>query len=158
MPSSSPCSTVPRRSHASRPRSTTCARASATRRSRARGCSANGPDGASTSGSGLPVRPSMTRLDESNRRSYDATLNRTPVHIVPFQASGYRRGDCLMALVRINPIEARVTWDRGAARPARIRVADRDLTVTSLTARRDELAAYPVDRGPRVTYLVETEH
>jgi hypothetical protein len=62
-----------------------------------------------------------------------------------------------MALVQITPIEARVRWDRTAARPSRIRVADRELTVTALTARRDELSAYPVERGPRVTYLVETE-
>ena len=62
-----------------------------------------------------------------------------------------------MALVQINPIEAHVRWDRTAARPSRIRVADRELTVTALTARRDELSAYPAERGPRVTYLVETE-
>lgn len=62
-----------------------------------------------------------------------------------------------MALVQINPIEANVRWDRAAARPSRIRVADRELTVTALTARRDELSAYPAERGPRVTYLVETE-
>ena len=62
-----------------------------------------------------------------------------------------------MALRQITPIEASVDWDRGGQRPRRIRVADRQLTVTALTARRDELAAYPAERGPRVTYLVETE-
>ena len=62
-----------------------------------------------------------------------------------------------MALVQINPIEAQVRWDRRGARPTRIRVADRDVAVTGMTARRDELAAYPAERGPRVTLLVETE-
>ena len=33
----------------------------------------------------------------------------------------------------------------------------RDLTVTALKAVRDEMAAYPAARGPRVTYLVATE-
>jgi hypothetical protein len=62
-----------------------------------------------------------------------------------------------MALVNIEPLEAIVRWDRQQGRPARIRLADRDLTVTNLAARRDELAAFPADRGPRVTYLVETD-
>lgn len=61
-----------------------------------------------------------------------------------------------MALVKINPTAARVRWDRQANRPSRIQLADRDLTVTNLTARRDEMAAFPADRGPRVIYLVET--
>jgi hypothetical protein len=29
--------------------------------------------------------------------------------------------------------------------------------VTALDAMRDETAAYPADRGPRITYLVETD-
>jgi hypothetical protein len=29
--------------------------------------------------------------------------------------------------------------------------------VTGLDAMRDETAAYPADRGPRITYLVETD-
>ena len=62
-----------------------------------------------------------------------------------------------MALVKINPAEAKVRWDRQANRPTRIRLADRDLTVVNLAARRDELAAFPADRGPRVTYLVDTD-
>jgi hypothetical protein len=62
-----------------------------------------------------------------------------------------------MALTKITPTEARVQWDRRQARPATVRVAGRQLTVTSLDAIRDETAAYPADRGPRITYLVETD-
>lgn len=62
-----------------------------------------------------------------------------------------------MALTKIEPAEAKVRWDRHANRPARIRLADRDLTVTNLAARRDEVAAFPADRGPRVIYLVDTD-
>lgn len=62
-----------------------------------------------------------------------------------------------MALVQINPVEATVRWDRRHDRPSRIRLADRELTITNLAVRRDELAAFPADRGPRITYLVETD-
>jgi hypothetical protein len=62
-----------------------------------------------------------------------------------------------MALTRITPTPARVQWDRRNSRPARVRVAGRQLTVTGLDAMRDETAAYPADRGPRITYLVETD-
>ena len=62
-----------------------------------------------------------------------------------------------MALTKITPTEARVRWDRRQARPSTVHVAGRQLTVTSLDAIRDETAAYPADRGPRITYLVETD-
>ena len=62
-----------------------------------------------------------------------------------------------MALVKINPVHARVRWDRGSAGPSHIRIRDRQLAVTGLKAVRDEMAAYPAERGPRVTYLVDTE-
>jgi hypothetical protein len=61
-----------------------------------------------------------------------------------------------MALTKITPTAARVQWDRRRARPATVRVGGRQLTVTALDAIRDETAAYPADRGPRITYLVET--
>ncbi len=61
-----------------------------------------------------------------------------------------------MALVKINPIAARVRWDSGAPQPSRVRVADRTLDVTGIKAVRDEMAAYPADRGPRITYLLAT--
>ncbi len=62
-----------------------------------------------------------------------------------------------MALTKITPTEARVHWDRRRSRPSTVLVAGRQLTVTSLDAIRDETAAYPADRGPRITYLVETD-
>jgi hypothetical protein len=62
-----------------------------------------------------------------------------------------------MALTRITPTPARVQWDRRLARPSTVRVAGRQLTVTALDAMRDETAAYPADRGPRITYLIETD-
>jgi len=62
-----------------------------------------------------------------------------------------------MALTKITPTEAHVRWDRGLARPSTVRVAGRQLTVTALDAVRDETAAYPAERGPRITYLVETD-
>lgn len=62
-----------------------------------------------------------------------------------------------MALTKITPTEARVRWDRHRGRPAAVRVGGRRLTITALDAVRDESAAYPADRGPRITYLVETD-
>jgi hypothetical protein len=62
-----------------------------------------------------------------------------------------------MALVKITPVEARVQWDRRQSRPGSVRIGDRQLTVTAVDAVRDETAAYPADRGPRMTYLVETD-
>lgn len=62
-----------------------------------------------------------------------------------------------MALTKITPTEARVRWDRRQARPATVTVAGRQLTITALDAIRDETAAYPADRGPRIIYLVETD-
>jgi hypothetical protein len=62
-----------------------------------------------------------------------------------------------MALTKITPTVARVHWDRRQARPSTVRVAGRQLTVTALDAIRDETAAYPADRGPRITYLLKTD-
>ena len=62
-----------------------------------------------------------------------------------------------MALTKITPTAARVQWDRRLARPSTVRVGGRELHVTALDAMRDETAAYPADRGPRITYLVETD-
>jgi len=61
-----------------------------------------------------------------------------------------------VALVQITPTAARVRWDARSALPAAVRFADRRLTVTAVDAVRDETAASPAGRGPRVTYLVET--
>jgi hypothetical protein len=62
-----------------------------------------------------------------------------------------------MALTKITMTAARVHWDRRQARPSTVRVAGRQLTVRALDAVRDETAAYPADRGPRITFLVATD-
>ena len=62
-----------------------------------------------------------------------------------------------MALTKITPTTARVRWDRARGRPSAVRVGRRQFTVTRLDSIRDETAAYPADRGPRITYLVETD-
>ena len=61
-----------------------------------------------------------------------------------------------MALVKIPPVEAQVRWDRAADRPADISWAGRHLQVVQLDAVRDERAAYPAERGPRVTFVLRT--
>jgi hypothetical protein len=61
-----------------------------------------------------------------------------------------------MALTRISPVEAHVRWDSETAAPREVRWDDRLLTVTGVAAVRDERAAYPANRGPRVTFLLDT--
>jgi hypothetical protein len=61
-----------------------------------------------------------------------------------------------MALVQVPPTQARVRWDRATGRPAEVSVGGRHLHVTDLDAVRDERAAYPADRGPRLTMVVRT--
>jgi hypothetical protein len=61
-----------------------------------------------------------------------------------------------MALVQIPPVEASVAWDRRAARPSRVRWDGHQLRVVRLATVREERAAYPAGRGPRVTFVVET--
>lgn len=62
-----------------------------------------------------------------------------------------------MALVQITPVEAQVRWDHRAERPAEVRWRGHQLRVAALAAVRDERAAYPAARGPRVTFLVDAE-
>jgi hypothetical protein len=62
-----------------------------------------------------------------------------------------------MALTKITPIEARVSWDRRQARPLSVRWAGHQVGVTALDGVRDERSAYPADRGPRITYLLRTD-
>jgi hypothetical protein len=62
-----------------------------------------------------------------------------------------------MALVQIKPVPARVHWDRARSEPASVEVGSRRLSVTGLRAVRDEMAAYPAARGPRITLLLETD-
>ncbi len=61
-----------------------------------------------------------------------------------------------MALIHIPPVEARIRWDHAADRPSSIRWSGGTLEVVDLDAVRDERAAFPADRGPRVTYLLRT--
>jgi hypothetical protein len=62
-----------------------------------------------------------------------------------------------MALTKITPTEARVRWDRRLARPTSIAWGEHRVRVVGLSAMRDERSAYPADRGPRVTYLLQTD-
>jgi hypothetical protein len=62
-----------------------------------------------------------------------------------------------MALVQIPPIRARVRWDRDAGRPAAVAWQGQHHRVIQLDAVRDERAAYPAERGPRLTFVVRTE-
>jgi len=62
-----------------------------------------------------------------------------------------------MALTKITPIEARVRWDRRLARPASVAWGDKLGRGVGLSAMRDERSAYPAERGPRVTYLLQTD-
>lgn len=62
-----------------------------------------------------------------------------------------------MALTKITPVEARVSWDRRRARPSRVRWGGHQLDVIALDGVRDERSAYPAERGPRITYLLRTD-
>lgn len=62
-----------------------------------------------------------------------------------------------MALVQIPPIETRVRWDRATDRPSHISWNNRHLGVVGLDAVRDERAAFPAERGPRVTLVLRTD-
>jgi hypothetical protein len=61
-----------------------------------------------------------------------------------------------MALVHVAPTEARVRWDRAANRPAEVTAGGRHLDVVDLDAVRDERAAFPAARGPRLTLVLRT--
>jgi hypothetical protein len=54
------------------------------------------------------------------------------------------------------PIRADVRWDRGADRPSLIRWGGHQMQVTRLAEVRDERHAYPPERGPRLTMVVES--
>lgn len=62
-----------------------------------------------------------------------------------------------MALTHIAPVEAHVTWDRRQGRPTNVRIGARRLHVTRLDSVRDETAAFPANRGPRITLLLGTD-
>lgn len=62
-----------------------------------------------------------------------------------------------MALVHVRPIEAHVAWDRSANRPSAVRWGRDTHRVVALDSVRDERAAYPADRGPRLTLVLRTD-
>jgi hypothetical protein len=61
-----------------------------------------------------------------------------------------------MAIMKVTPtpVRVRVGWLDG--RPRSIRVADEDVPVIDIDQVRDELAAYPIERGPRRIFDVRT--
>ncbi len=70
--------------------------------------------------------------------------------------TGRDAGATTLALVHISPLEARVLWDR-TGRPAEVRWGSEHHRVVELAAVRDERAAYPAQRGPRLTLVVRTD-
>lgn len=62
-----------------------------------------------------------------------------------------------MALIHVPPVAARVRWDRSSNRPAEVSWDGQHHQVIELDAVRDERAAYPAERGPRITYVVRTD-
>jgi len=62
-----------------------------------------------------------------------------------------------MALVHVPPTEARVRWDRAANRPGEVSWDGHHHRVIELDTVRDERAAYPADRGPRLTFVLRTD-
>ena len=61
-----------------------------------------------------------------------------------------------MAFIRVQPVQVRVRTDWLSGRPREITWGDQRLTITHLTAVREEAAAYPVITGPRTLFEVET--
>ena len=61
-----------------------------------------------------------------------------------------------MAVIRVQPVQVRVRTDWLSGRPREITWGDQRLTITHLTAVREEAAAYPVITGPRTLFEVET--
>lgn len=60
-----------------------------------------------------------------------------------------------MALTTIDPFQARVRLDASHT-PVEVRFDGRAVRVIGLAGVRDERAAYPAGRGPRVTYDIRT--
>ena len=61
-----------------------------------------------------------------------------------------------MAIVRVTPTEVDVATGLFDGRPRFIRVARERVPVIEIANVRDELAAYPVERGPRRIFEVRT--
>lgn len=61
-----------------------------------------------------------------------------------------------MAIVRVTPTEVEVSTGLFDGRPRSIRVAHERVPVIEIANVRDELAAYPAERGPRRIFEVRT--
>jgi hypothetical protein len=61
-----------------------------------------------------------------------------------------------MAIVRVTPTEVEVTTGLFDGRPRSVRVARERVPVIEIANVRDELAAYPAERGPRRIFEVRT--
>ncbi len=61
-----------------------------------------------------------------------------------------------MAHANTSHIPARVLWDRATDQPSLVRWGGHMIRVTRLASVRDERHAYPNERGPRLTMVVET--
>ena len=62
-----------------------------------------------------------------------------------------------MAIVRVTPTQVDVSTGLFDGRPRSIRVAHERVPVIEIANVRDELAAYPVERGPRRIFEVRTK-
>jgi hypothetical protein len=61
-----------------------------------------------------------------------------------------------MAIVRVTPTQVDVACGMFDGRPRSIRTAHERVPVIEISQVRDELAAYPVERGPRRIFDVRT--
>lgn len=61
-----------------------------------------------------------------------------------------------MAVTEVEPVPARVRWDRDRAHPISVEWNEDRLAIDRLHSVRDERHAYRIDHGPRLTLLVET--
>lgn len=62
-----------------------------------------------------------------------------------------------MALVHVRPVEAHVEWDRSTDRPRLVSWEQQRRRVIDVESIRDERAAFPAERGPRLTLVLRTE-
>ncbi len=61
-----------------------------------------------------------------------------------------------MAIVRVTPTEVEVSCGLFDGRPRTIRMANERVPVIEIAQVRDELAAYPIETGPRRIFDVRT--
>jgi hypothetical protein len=62
-----------------------------------------------------------------------------------------------MAIVRVTPTEIDVKTGLFDRRPRQIRIANENVPVIEIAQVRDELAAYPIELGPRRIFEVRTQ-